>query len=310
MNENDEIEQAAALAEIETGARNAGATLRLCRAQTEKPTRRRWTAGEDAFIRENNGRLTHEEMGAHLGRTPTSVLIHIKREMHLVAPSKAPEIVTGEQVAWGLGMGCGKSVHRLIDNRIMPGRRLPGADVTRVVDRAALLRWMLEPAHWIYFNPERVGSLRLQGARGIADCYDYKFWEDARELVLKARAAWKDEWLTPGQAADAIGYKNRKTGIHSINAAIVIGTLKATRWGNWRIRRSALPPADMTINVYGKIVPKAKLKYKCPRGMAHPNLSTCMKLKFCREAAACPSSIGKVHDHKSRCSKNCSARKP
>ncbi len=58
----------------------------------------------------------------------------------------------------------------------------------------------------------------------------------------------------------------------------------------------------MKISVMGRIVPKVKPKYVCPRGMAkHINLSTCMKLKFCREA-------GGVHDHKKRCGKHCSAR--
>lgn len=280
---NEDIESAVAMAEAETGVRSPGAGVRACR---DNDHFLRWTAEEDAFLRENLGRITDQAIAEKLGRTASAVRLRWKRNLHLAAPSKAPDILTGEQVSWGLGMGCGKSVHRLIDGGIMPGRRLPGVDVTRVVDRAALLRWMIEPAHWIYFCPERVGSLRQQGEREIGDVYDFAFWEQARDLVAKARAAWKDEWLTPGQVARAIGFKNVRTGAHSINKAIHVGNLKATRWGNWRILRSALPPADMTINVLGKIVPKVKPKYACPRGMPHPNRSTCMKLRFCREAAA------------------------
>lgn len=288
MSEIDEIEEAAALAEAETGTRGAGAKLRLCLAEPEKERHRRWTAEEDAYVVEHHGRVSEEAIAAHLGRTPVSLHIHIKREMHLVAPSKAPEILTAEQVSWGLGMGCGKSVHRLMDDGLMPHRKLPEKEpksrsTTRIIDRQALLLWMLRSAHWVYFRPERVGTLRRQGERAISDRYDFEFWEDARELVMKARVAWKDEWLTPGQVAREIGFKNSRTGAHSINKAIHVGNLPAFRWGNWWILRSALPPADMTINVLGRIVPKVKKKYVCPRGMAHPNVSTCMKLRFCRE---------------------------
>lgn len=281
----DDIDQAIAVAEAQTGVRNGAAKLRLCMADTEKVQNgRRWTAEENAYVSEHYGRISIEEIAAHLNRTPVSVLIHIKREMHLTAPSKSPTIITAEQVSWGLGMGCGKSVHKLMDDGLMPGRRLPDQDVTRVVDRAALLLWILKPEHWIYFRPERVGTLRSQGKRGLSDCYDFEFWESARKLVMAAREAWKDEWLTPGQAAAAIGYKVRRTGEHSIGNAIRAGNLKATRWGNWWIRRSDLPAPDMYINIHGEVVPKVKPKYACPRGMAkHVNLSTCMKLRFCRE---------------------------
>jgi len=285
----DEIEEAAALAEAETGIRAAGSRLRLCRTPGDKqPKALSWTPEDDAYIRQHHGRQTEDAIADHLGRTWAAVHIRIKRNLRLVAPSKAPDILTAEQVSWGLGMGCGKSVHRLTDDGLMPHRKLPeneakGRSTTRIIDRQALLLWMLNPEHWVYFRPERVGSLRQQGNRGISECYDFEFWEDARELVLKARAAWKDDWLTPGQATDSLGFKNRRTGAHSINRAIHVGNLPAVRWGNWWIRRSNLPATGMTINVSGRIVPKIKPKYVCPRGMAHPNLSTCMKLRFCRE---------------------------
>ncbi|MDD5302974.1 MAG: hypothetical protein PHS14_07660 [Elusimicrobia bacterium] len=312
MSEIDEIEEAAALAEVETGARGAS-TLRLCRTDSGKLASRRWTDEENDYIRESHGRISEHVIAGHLGRSELSVHLHIERDLHLVAASKAPNILTAEQVSWGLGMGCGKSVHRLMDGGLMPHRKLPekerGRSRTRIVDRQALLLWMLKPEHWVYFKPERVGTLRQQGARGVAENYDFAFWEDARELVLKARSAWKDEWLTPGQVALALGYKNARTGAHSLNTAIHRGTLKATRWGNWWILRSDLPASGMTINVFGKIVPKVKPKYACPRGMArHVNLSTCMKLRFCREAKAVEAAAP-AHDHKINCSKNCSARK-
>lgn len=288
----NDIDAAIAAAEAETGAERAGARGLLCAPPVSRRAGRLWGSDEDKFISENLGKMSEEAIAVALNRSQQSVHLRAFRNLHLTAPSKDPRVLTAEQVSWGLGMGCGKSVHRLIDDGILPGRRLPGrmsasTEVCRVVDRAALLRWMIAPMNWIYFAPERVGILRLQGKRGLGEVYDFEFWGDARDLVLKARASWKDEWLTPGQAAAAIGYKNAMTGRHSINTAIHRGTLKAVRWGNWRIRRSDLPAPGMTINVSGTIVPKIKPRYICPRGMTrHVNHSTCMKLRFCREMAA------------------------
>lgn len=282
MTDIDEIEQAVALAEAETGVRGGGAKIRLCLATNKQRRRLCWTEKEEAYLRENYGRISEEEIAAHLGRTLASLDNHIKREMHLVAPSKDPRILTAEHIAMGLGMD-GKSVHRLIDTGRMPGRRLPGNDVTRVVDRMALLLWISEPLHWIYFKTDRVGAMRTRGKRGgMTDVYDFEFWEDAREVVDYAREQWKDEWLTPGQASRIIGI-NPALKAHNVNRAIHVGNLPAVRWGNWWIRRSDLPAPEMTINVLGRIVPKVKPKYVCPRGMAHNYLSTCMKLQFCRE---------------------------
>ena len=274
MVEIDEIEQAAALAEAETGARGAGAKIRLCMAPSSKERSRRWSEKEDIYVRENHGRLSETAMAAYLGRSLQSVHIHITRELHLCAPSKDPRILTAEHVAMGLGLD-GKSVHRLIDLGLMPGRRLPGNDVCRVVDRIAFLRWLCVPAHWIYFKTDRVGAMRARGKRGgMTDVYDFEFWEDAREIVAKARSTWNDEWLTPGQAAHLLGLRGRT---RPLNVAIHLGAIKATRWGNWRILRSDLPAKGMTINAYGRIVHESAIGRKhCPvcRETGH-NSRTC-----------------------------------
>lgn len=151
----------------------------------------------------------------------------------------------------GLGVD-GKSVHALMDRGHLPHRRLPGKDVTRVVDRRAFLLWLLDPAHWIYFKPDRVGAMRPRGKRGFTGVYDLAFWEGARNLLDKARAKWNDAWLSPGQCAAALGL-TRKNAHHNINRAIHAGNIKATRWGNWWIRRSDLP-RGMTVNANGEIV--------------------------------------------------------
>jgi hypothetical protein len=130
------------------------------------------------------------------------------------------------------------------------------------------MRWVLQPDHWIYVKPERVGAMHPRGKRGLGESYDFAFWEDARRMVVKARRAWKDRWLTPGEATRILKIypkanarrriqDDRLRGQHYVNAAILKGHLKATRWGNWRIKKSDLPKRGWTINYCGQIVRKS-----------------------------------------------------
>lgn len=250
MANKNEIETAIAIAEAETGVRGGKRAIPLCLAEV-KTRARIWTEQEDQFLRENHGRLSEAGIARQLGRTPIAVHIHKERELKLFSMSKAPEILTAEQIA--IGLGCdGKSVHRLIDRGIMPGRRLPSVRMIRVVGRIALMKWLINPDNWIYFKPDRVGALRRRGKRGYGAAYDFAFWEEARRLVAKARRGRKDQWLTPGQVTRRLRIK--VSGTRYVNVAIRKGTLKATRWGNWWIRRSDLPARWKTINFRGEIV--------------------------------------------------------
>lgn len=251
MSEIDEIERAAALAEAETGARGGGAKLRLCLSSSSKLRGGFWTPKEDAFLRQNYMQISDIELGRVLGRTATAVKLHMKRDMHLDSRSKHPEFLSAEHVAMGLGVD-GKSVHALMDCGLMPHRRLPEEDVTRVIDRRAFLLWLLNPRNWCYVKLDRVGAMRPRGKRGLTGVYDFEFWEDARRLVSKARARWKDEWLSPGQCVLVLGL-TRKNASNNVSRAILLGNLKATRWGNWWVRKSDLPEG-MTVNAKGEIV--------------------------------------------------------
>ncbi|NOS67954.1 MAG: hypothetical protein HOO67_06385 [Candidatus Peribacteraceae bacterium] len=260
------IEAAIALAEAETGVRGGKRSIPLCFSPAAKQKARVWTEKEEQFVRDNLGRISQAELARQLDRTPIAVKLHCQREMHLVSMSKAPEIITAEQVANGMGID-GKSVHRLMDTGLMPVRRLPSARPMRVIDRLSLMKWILNPDHWCYFKPERVGALERHCKRGIGAGYDFAFWEKARELVLKARRTWKDRWLTPGQVVRILkiypkpnaGRRNnteRLRGVRYVNVAIRKGNLKATRWGNWWIKKSDLPKRGWTINYCGRIVKK------------------------------------------------------
>lgn len=264
MADRNEIERALAIAEVQTGVRGGKRGIPLCFSAGTKRKHRIWTEEEEKFLRNNLGRISEAEIGRHLGRTESAVHNHWTREMHLVSMSKSPKILTAEQVA--IGIGCdGKSVHRLMDTGRMPCRRLPSARPIRVIDRLVLMKWLLNPDHWVYFKPERVGALRPRGKRGFGAGYDFGFWEDARTAVLKARKKLKDEWLTPSQVVKILKIKiqeraggrkfeDRAPGVKYINKAILKGNLKAIRWGNWWIKKSDLPNGDVTINYLGNIV--------------------------------------------------------
>lgn len=251
----DRIEAAMAMAEAQTGIRSKS-RLRICVNTGKAPAARRWTPEEDEFLRNNLGQITEKEIAKILRRTPTAVHIRRERELHLVAPTKSMDTLTAEQVAIGLCED-GKSVHLLIDRGIMPGRKLPtNGRVIRLLDRVAFVRWILNTDNWAYIHPERIGELRPRGKRRMPQGYDFQFWDELREMVLNRQRKWKDEWLTPGQVRKIL---NLPCGSRYVNAAIHRGNLPATRWGNWRIRRSSLRKG-MTINFRGQWVKKEEDK--------------------------------------------------
>jgi len=241
----DDIEAAVVMAEASTGVRGGKSKLRAC-IKTTKSRRRVWSEDDDQFLRVNVGILSESEIARRLGRTVCGVHIRRERDLHLDAPSKKDTILSAEHISRGLGMD-GKTIHLLIDRGIMPGRRLPTERTIRVVDRVLFLKWLCNPKNWLYLHPERVGAMRPMGRRRILDGYDFVFWENARRLVLAKRKQWKDEWMTPGQVIGMLGFASS----YYLNVAIHKGTLKATRWGNWRILRSDIPKGK-TLNFKGE----------------------------------------------------------
>lgn len=253
---------AVAIAEVETGVRGGRSSIPLCFVPSTKKRHRIWTKEEEDFLSDNHGRIPEIQIAKQLGRTSISVTNHIKREMHLAGMSKDPAILTAEQVANGLGVDS-KTVHLLMDRGCMPCRRLPSLRVMRVIDRLVFMKWMLNPENRLYFKPERVGTFFRQNNRGLGECYDFAFWENARMLMSKARRSWKDSWLTPRQVVKLLKINPKATprrkpsdripGVRYVNKAIHRGNLKAKRWGNWWVRRSDLP-IGKTINFKGDIV--------------------------------------------------------
>lgn len=253
MARTDRIEAAVAMAEAETGIRSS-TRLRMCVANSKAPAARRWTHEEDEFLRYNLGKMTEEQLAKKLRRSAVAVHLRWERTLHLQAPSKRNDTVTAEHVAIGLCRD-GKSVHLMIDRGIMPGRRLPtNGRVIRLLNRIVLVKWLLNPGNWAYINPEQVGEPRPRGKRRMPDGFDYVFWQDIRRLVKAKRRIWNDEWLTSAQVSRML---RLPSDVRYVAAAIRKGNLKATRWGNWHIRRSSIRKG-MTINFRGEWVPRRK----------------------------------------------------
>jgi hypothetical protein len=207
-----------------------------------------WSDEEKAFLRANLGRLSEEEIAQRLGRTVVAVHLHWKRELRLCAPSKRPDELTANQIANGLGLDEHK-ITGWVDGGLLRGRRLPGRDITRVVLRVTLLRWLVNPEHWMLFRAEAVG-VGCKFKRGASN-YDQAFWAHARRLLDRARERWDDEWWTSRQVADYRGVDPR-----DVARRIALGQFPAVQvrnyggrhpnpyWAYWFVRRSvATDPA-------------------------------------------------------------------
>jgi hypothetical protein len=174
-----------------------------------------WSPAEKRFVRKNLGKLSLEEIGDTLGRSENSVKILFTRE-GWPAPSKQPDELSAHQIAGLLGK-CGKSITRLIDDGILPGRRLPMERVIRVVAMTTFKRWLVNPEHWIYFDRKKIRDLHL------------------RRLCELRADRWGDAWVTTGEAARVAGCTHA-----DVNRWIHMGKVRSARkWGaNWKLLRS------------------------------------------------------------------------
>ncbi|MEW6115632.1 MAG: hypothetical protein AB1553_01870 [Nitrospirota bacterium] len=210
------------------------------KGETRKAKMPSWTPEEDKFLETYLGILSEEEIAEALGRTYYAVHVRWKRDLALRAPSKRPDVLTGNQVAYGLGIDIHSAMH-LIDRGILPGWELPSVRRMRIVRRIVLLQFITNPLNWCYFKPERVGRAQFSPKTMLrkGKAYDVEFWEYARRLVLKRKSLWKDEWWRIGEVARYHGVD------HSlVNKYIHDGVLKATDWGNWWILKShAMDPS-------------------------------------------------------------------
>lgn len=174
----------------------------------------RWTEEESAFVRDNLGYMSMEEMSHHLGRSVDAIKVHWTRRGY-DAPSRQPGDIVLREVGDMMGM-CGKTVKMLVVRGILPGRPIAGSGRgIHVVNRLHLYKWVVQPANWIYFKVERIRDLKI------------------KRLVLLRQSQWDDEWWTTGQVADYHGTISNMVAKH-----IREGKLPAVRWQNYRVLKS------------------------------------------------------------------------
>jgi hypothetical protein len=155
-------------------------------ADLSRSKRSMWTPEEDLFVRRNLGWMTDQEMGEYLGRSAVAVHLRWDRDLHLPGPSKAPDVYTALHAARILGLD-GHQIAAWVDWGLIPGRTMAGGRKIRLIDRQAFRRWVLNPMHWMYFDPKAVRDPELK-----------------HMLQLRAKR-WGDEWWSTREAADYHG---------------------------------------------------------------------------------------------------------
>lgn len=195
----------------------------------------RWTAEEEKFLRDNLGTLSPEEIARQLGRSPTAVKIRWTRKGY-PAPSKRPGYLTGQQVANALGV----DVHQVMywtDSGMLRSRRVPGNRVIRAIKYTDLVRWVVNPRNWVYFENSvfevtRSAAVIRKRPRGTSRITNLHL----RRLIELRKERWGDAWWSTGQVAEYHGVGN-----NWVEHLVVKGLIPAyalARHNNWRILRS------------------------------------------------------------------------
>jgi hypothetical protein len=235
---------------------------------------RKWTPEEEAFMIANLGIMSETEIGRALGRTAAAVHIRWSRELDATAPSKDPNVITGNRAAELLGI----DVHVImgwVDMGLMPGRMMAGERKIRLIDRQALRRWVLNPMNWPYFDQARVRDT------------------DLKRMLKKRARRWGDEWWSTRQVADYHGVKTgdviryAKLGrIETFRLPVSLGGRYSNRtWSNHFVLRSVAIRMNFTrgtkLNSAIKWTPAADawiLKARDQLGMTFVHIGRTMKV--------------------------------
>lgn len=211
------------------------ATLALAAQQVEevkgRASARKWTPEEDRFLDEALGQLSIDEISAYLGRSLQAIKIRRTR-LGLDAPSKQAGELTARQTADLLGVDV-HAVCRWIEDGILPGRVLPMERHIRVVKKATLWRWAVNPMNWPYFENSVYDDTRSNNGQDFAKGTDRIADPRLRRLIELKKKRWGDEWWSLGQVAEHHGVT--LSGVHK---AVYEGRIPGVRYQNWRVRKS------------------------------------------------------------------------
>ncbi len=213
---------------------------RTTRTKGRNPRAQRWTDAELEQLREMLPYKSDKAIAAELGRSATAIKIIRQRRLREPGPSRSTDLLTAEHAAMGLGIDS-HAMGKIIDRGILVGawRREYGGSpkrprYVRLMTRVTLLRWMLRPEAWVYFDPRRVNRPPAYMARRTKTKYDAAFWAKARAMVLRRYEAWGDRWITTAEFATMAGLANSNCA----NQVIKRGQIAGIKWNNWRVLES------------------------------------------------------------------------
>ena len=156
--------------------------LAVEKSEGERQKSRKWSAYEDAFLTENLGYMTDEEIGKKLGRTETAVHLRWSRDLQLPSPSKAPNVVNAHEAARILNVDSHKTAH-WVDQGFIKGRLMAGGRKIRLIERSDFEKWALNTDHWMYFDINQVQD------------------PDLKKKLIEKSEEWGDEWWSTVQVA-------------------------------------------------------------------------------------------------------------
>jgi hypothetical protein len=187
----------------------------------------KWLPHEDAYLRANLGFQTEQQIADHLGRTLIAVRLRWKRDLHLTAPSKHPDYLTGQQAAILTGLDNHKICH-WCDTGLIPHRLVPGDRRIRLIHKTALDLWIISPKNWIYFDWKTLPDPRL------------------RRLCELRAERWGDEWWPTVKVAEYHGvdtkdvqrliYRGELPAVQTETS--LGGRHKDPQWLNWFVLKS------------------------------------------------------------------------
>lgn len=228
------IDMAITGTELEHGRRPARISVPVSSLAGVRPAGRKakalkWSIEQDDFLRRNLGWMDEETIAEVLGRTKIAVHLHWKRDLHLTAPSKAPDVITATRAAEMLGIDAHKIAHWVDIGLIPNGRLMAGHRKIRLIPRLSFMVWACAPKHWVYFDPNKVIDPHLQ------------------RLIRLEQKRWGDEWWSTRRVADYHGVdakviqhqikSGRLSGFH-LQVSLGGRHPKLRYWSNWFVLKS------------------------------------------------------------------------
>lgn len=187
-------------------------------APTTAGRRIAWTKEEESFVSKNLPYMTQETIAQKLGRSAHAIKIRRNRR----ALGKTKTGYTASQVAELLGKADAKVISALIRYGHLRGRLRPLKVAIWDITEQDLLRFVMKPENWVFFDTERV--------------YQPKF----RKAIEYAKKKWNDEWWTPSQAAAYHGCSIGAINNHAHGPSMT-GRLRGGRAKNVNTRNKQLP---------------------------------------------------------------------